>query len=162
MAADIPGNRDMYLMQNLKVLNAIGNAANKWTTELYDVLEVKHQIGGTVPHKTAQFTTNISRKAYADSLEQFHSAFSVQSWQGKDSAKVLRPWRYPYFYRKHVSDNIQSSYLRVMVEVAGVEPASESTLTGLSPGADDDCGGPYPSCSPRRRHTVTPSIQVSF
>ncbi len=49
-----------------------------------------------------------------------------------------------------------------MVEVAGVEPASESTLTGLSPGADGDCGGPYPSCSPRRRHIVTPSIQVSF
>lgn len=50
----------------------------------------------------------------------------------------------------------------LLVEVAGVEPASESTLTGLSPGADGDCGELYPSCSPRRRHIVTPSIQVSF
>ena len=57
---------------------------------------------------------------------------------------------------------IIGSDMRSMVEVAGVEPASESTLTGLSPGADGDCGGPYPSCSPRRRHIVTPSIQVSF
>lgn len=31
-----------------------------------------------------------------------------------------------------------------LVEVAGVEPASESTLTGLSPGADDYCGGLSP------------------
>ena len=35
-----------------------------------------------------------------------------------------------------------------LVEMAGVEPASESTLTGLSPGADDHFGGPYPSRSP--------------
>ena len=31
-----------------------------------------------------------------------------------------------------------------LVEMAGVEPASESTLTGLSPGADDHCGGLTP------------------
>ncbi len=31
-----------------------------------------------------------------------------------------------------------------LVEVAGVEPASESTLTGLSPGADAHCGGLSP------------------
>ena len=49
-----------------------------------------------------------------------------------------------------------------MVEVAGVEPASESTLTGLSPGADGYCGGlsppvPLPDGKPSRR-----SGQVSF
>ncbi len=43
-----------------------------------------------------------------------------------------------------------------LVEVAGVEPASESTLTGLSPGADDHCGGlappvPIPDGRPSRR-----------
>lgn len=37
-----------------------------------------------------------------------------------------------------------SSYNSLVVEVAGVEPASESTLTGLSPGADDHCGGLTP------------------
>ena len=48
-----------------------------------------------------------------------------------------------------------------VVEVAGVEPASESTLTGLSPGADDYYES-LPPCSPSRRQTVTPSGQVSF
>lgn len=43
--------------------------------------------------------------------------------------------RYCLFDCKYIPNNIQSSYLRVMVEAAGVEPASESTLTGLSPGA---------------------------
>ena len=49
-----------------------------------------------------------------------------------------------------------------LVEVAGVEPASESTLTGPSPGADGYCGGPCPSCSPSGRQAVTPAGQVSF
>jgi len=38
--------------------------------------------------------------------------------------------------------------------VAGVEPASESTLTGLSPGADGYSGS-LPPCSPSRRQAVT-------
>ena len=42
-----------------------------------------------------------------------------------------------------------------LVEVAGVEPASESTLTELSPGADGYCGGPRASCSPSGRQAVT-------
>ena len=46
-----------------------------------------------------------------------------------------------------------------MVEVGGVEPPSESTLTGLSPGAGGYCGS-LPPCSPSRRQTVTPSGQV--
>ena len=46
-----------------------------------------------------------------------------------------------------------------MVEVRGVEPLSESTLTGLSPGADGYCGSLSP-CSPSGRQAVTPSGQV--
>ena len=46
-----------------------------------------------------------------------------------------------------------------MVEVGGVEPPSESTLTGLSPGADGYCGS-LSSCSPSGRQAVTPSGQV--
>ena len=41
-----------------------------------------------------------------------------------------------------------------LVEMAGVEPASESALTGLSPGADDYCGNLLP-CSPSRRQIDT-------
>lgn len=46
-----------------------------------------------------------------------------------------------------------------MVEVGGVEPPSESTLTGLSPGADGYCGNLLP-CSPSGRQAVTPAGQV--
>ena len=46
-----------------------------------------------------------------------------------------------------------------MVEVGGVEPPSESTLTGLSPGADGYCGNLLP-CSHRKRQTDTPQGQV--
>ena len=42
----------------------------------------------------------------------------------------------------------------IMVEVGGVEPPSESTLTGLSPGADGYCGNLLP-CSPSNRQAVT-------
>ena len=45
------------------------------------------------------------------------------------------------------------------MEVGGVEPPSESTLTGLSPGADGYCGS-LPSCSHPRRQAVTPPVQV--
>lgn len=47
----------------------------------------------------------------------------------------------------------------LLVEVRGVEPLSESTLTGLSPGADGYCGSLSP-CSPSGRQAVTPSGQV--
>lgn len=52
--------------------------------------------------------------------------------------------------------------IKVMVEVAGVEPASESTLTRPSPGADGYSGGltppvPFPDGKPSRA-----SGQVSF
>ena len=46
-----------------------------------------------------------------------------------------------------------------MVEVGGVEPPSESTLTGLSPGAGGYCGDLLP-CSHPKRQTVTPPVQV--
>ena len=46
-----------------------------------------------------------------------------------------------------------------MVEVGGVEPPSESTLTGLSPGADGYCGNLLP-CSPSAWQAVTPRGQV--
>ena len=77
----------------------------------------------------------------------------------RDRAKVLQPWLYLCFNRKYIPNDIQGSYLRVMVEVGGVEPPSESTLTGLSPGADGYCGSLSP-CSPSGWQAVTPSGQV--
>ena len=47
----------------------------------------------------------------------------------------------------------------IVVEVGGIEPPSESTLTGLSPGADGYCGS-LPPCSHPRRQAVTPPVQV--
>ena len=44
-----------------------------------------------------------------------------------------------------------------MVEVAGVEPASESTSSGLSPGADGYCGILHP-CSHPSWQAVTPAV----
>ena len=58
-------------------------------------------------------------------------------------------------------DDLSSSRV-ALVEVAGIEPASESTLTGPSPGADGYCGGLSPSRSPSGRQAVTPTGQVSF
>ena len=55
-------------------------------------------------------------------------------------------------------DNLSLSRV-ALVEVGGVEPPSESTLTGLSPGADGYCGS-LPSCSPSGRQAVTPPGQV--
>ena len=55
--------------------------------------------------------------------------------------------------------DILTDVLSFMVEMRGVEPLSESTLTGLSPGADGYCGSLSP-CSPPGRQAVTPSGQV--
>ena len=48
-----------------------------------------------------------------------------------------------------------------LVEVGGIEPPSESTLTGFSPGADGHCGSRSPR-SPSKRQAVKPSGRVSF
>lgn len=81
MAANIAGNRDLYLMQNLKVLRAIANAGKSWAAELRNALEIKQTITVTPKEdgaagQNAKLTTNYSRKAYADALAQFQAAFS--------------------------------------------------------------------------------------
>ena len=63
-----------------------------------------------------------------------------------------------------LQENIETAGLLVeirlfLVEVRGVEPLSESTLTGLSPGADGYSGS-LPPCSHPRRQAVTPPVQV--
>lgn len=43
------------------------------------------------------------------------------SFCAKDRAKTSQPWLYPCFNRKYVPDNIQGSYLRVMVDLKRFE-----------------------------------------
>lgn len=74
----------------------------------------------------------------------------------KNKSRALRPWTYFCFNRKYIPGDIQGSYLRVMVEVRGVEPLSENNFTGCSPGADGHCGRlirpvPLPRGRPSRR-----------
>ena len=60
---------------------------------------------------------------------------------------------------EHPLSDTQKASVFLMVEVGGVEPPSESTLTGLSPGADGYCGS-LPPCSPSSRQAVTSASQV--
>lgn len=81
MISNIPGNRGMYLMQNLKALSKISLTEEGWTTEVFDALEVVKQridIGPAKNNKAdmkTQFRTNFSPKAYEDALAQFQTAF---------------------------------------------------------------------------------------
>lgn len=85
LAASIPGSRKMFLLQNMKVMNAMDPNAHSWTSQLCRALEVEHQLKFTTqfttqedgqPQKFAQFITNLSKEAYAEALEQFHRTFS--------------------------------------------------------------------------------------
>ena len=52
----------------------------------------------------------------------------------KGKSQGLTPWDLDY-YRKYILINIKSSYLRVMVEMMGIEPMSENPATRPSPWA---------------------------
>lgn len=76
---DISGNRDMYLAQNLNVLNEIAALKRDWSAEIYKALEVKWNdvgAGEDRPPEETRRTFNFSKTAYAEALTQFKSAFS--------------------------------------------------------------------------------------
>lgn len=80
MAANIAGNRDMYIMQNLQVLNSIPKGKTGWAVELYRALDVKRKLTvtsseGGAPERNIQLMTNFSKRAYADALERFQTVF---------------------------------------------------------------------------------------
>lgn len=81
MASNIPGNRDMYLTQNLDVLSVIAAAEKSWPVEIYNALEVKRKIV-VAPKENNETGTNagiavdFSPKAYEDALAKFQAAFS--------------------------------------------------------------------------------------
>lgn len=84
MAANVDGNRDMYILQNLKVLNAIYTEEKRWPAEIYNALEAKYKrestitvkLGGESEKKTLITTTGYSKEAYEDALAQFREGFS--------------------------------------------------------------------------------------
>ena len=82
--AEIPVNLDMFLLQNIKVLEQIGSK-NTWVSEIFDSLEVTH--GTTIVPKEGgerefQEIQNIScsKSAYEDALSQFQTAFADREY----------------------------------------------------------------------------------
>ena len=81
MAADIAGNRKMYILQNLEVLHKIAATGKSWPAEISSALEAKQKTE-TVSGKNGetsvkiQISTVFSPKAYEDALAQFQTAFS--------------------------------------------------------------------------------------
>ena len=87
MAMEIPGNREMYLMQNLSVLNAISLAARQgdWNMELYTALGAKREVtleaqAENATAYNATMTTTVSRQNYKEALEGFQAAFSDREY----------------------------------------------------------------------------------
>lgn len=83
--AHVAGNRDMYLMQNLKVLDAISTADKRWPADICTALEVDRKIT-VVPDETgegtqkAEMTIQFSRPAYEAALEHFCAAFADEDY----------------------------------------------------------------------------------
>lgn len=83
--AHITGNRDMYLMQNLKVLDAINTSDKRWHEDICKALEVEREItmasgetGGE--GQKANLTIQFSRQAYASAQERFQAAFADRAY----------------------------------------------------------------------------------
>ena len=86
--AEIPVNLDMFLLQNIKVLEQIGSK-NTWVSEIFDSLEVTHETA-SVPkeggEREFQEIQNIScsRSAYENALSQFQTAFADREYFFED------------------------------------------------------------------------------
>lgn len=81
-AGQITGNRNMYILQNLKVLNAIAEGEKHWSADIRSALEAKREIK-VVSGKDGwnkQFATNFSIPAYEASLERFQTTFSDRTY----------------------------------------------------------------------------------
>lgn len=85
MKMDIPGNRDMYLAQNLNVLKRISAPGNDWAPDIDKVLGVKWDFAFSAEENDPT-TRNVVRKvnfstaSYADALAQFKAVFSDREY----------------------------------------------------------------------------------
>lgn len=78
---DIPGNRDMYLMQNLNALSVVATPEKSWSADIYHALEATWSLlpnGGedASASEKAERNLNCSKTAYDEALAQFKAAFS--------------------------------------------------------------------------------------
>lgn len=71
---DIPGNRGMYLAQNVGVLSAL-SVSEDWVYDIYKALEVSGNLA-LRSELIAPGEFNFSQSAYAEALAQFKAAFS--------------------------------------------------------------------------------------
>lgn len=82
IGTELPGNTDMFLVQNLEVLSKIG-LQHTWVSEIYNTLEVQLEVNfedtlASLEENTAhQAHQNVkcSKSAYMDALSQFQTAF---------------------------------------------------------------------------------------
>lgn len=81
---EIPGNRAMYLLQNIKILDRISHEG-AWTSDIYSTLKVQRKVtlttsknNGLDPARTD--TTEYSVAAYEDALTKFQAAFSTHEY----------------------------------------------------------------------------------
>ena len=78
---EIPGNREMYLMQNVDVLGTIDPTGKIWAAGIFEALGVERKITISAKEngaagKSTKLRINFSGTAYADALAQFKTAFS--------------------------------------------------------------------------------------
>ena len=91
---EIPGNREMYLTQNLNVLDVIAaEREGSWADKIYNALKIKRELvlpvittaadsaghnvlSTSYSSKNAYKRVNLSKEAYEDALTQFRAAFS--------------------------------------------------------------------------------------
>ena len=76
---DISENRDIFLIQNLSILNAIVPAKSSWLNDIYKVLEVEWSSASSAGENGpagGKVQGNVSKNAYTEALTQFKTAFS--------------------------------------------------------------------------------------
>lgn len=81
----ITGNRNLYLVQNLKVLGAIAKSEKgEWVEGIYEALEVERQLGVTLDEsgegQRLKMKLNFSPESYEAALEEFETAFSGKEY----------------------------------------------------------------------------------
>lgn len=77
---DIPGNQNMYLMQNLNVLDVIAASKKDWPRDIYSALKVERSLVSSDGGDRLTETVNLSKGAYADALAQFKDSFSHREY----------------------------------------------------------------------------------
>lgn len=82
MNVEVPGNRAMYLMQNIKTLDRIGYT---WTSDIYRALKVLHKTTIRLSEEIRADnertrTVDYSEAAYEDALAKFQETFATREY----------------------------------------------------------------------------------